>query len=167
MKIDELLNLRNLSKKDKTQLVMLIVASVILIVIVASNFGEKGKISRKAESKRVEETVSKEALSRKKKREKKEKSPEVQAMFKEAGRNDPFLKPDERDEPGVFVRVSLKLSGIVSDGERPFAVINDEIVGEGEMIGDKRILEIKDQSVVIQEGDRQYELTMGGFETEA
>jgi len=55
-------------------------------------------------------------------------------------------------------RPSLTLYGIVSDGNRALAIINNEVKGEGEMMGEFKILKIKDEYVLLKYGDEIFPL---------
>lgn len=56
---------------------------------------------------------------------------------------------------------SLILDGIMWDKEKSLAIINDEIVKIGERIGDNIVVEIKQDSVILNDGTKDFELKLG------
>lgn len=54
----------------------------------------------------------------------------------------------------------LILGGIMWDKEKPFAIINDEIVKIGDGIGDNIVIEIKQDSVILNGGGKDFELRL-------
>jgi hypothetical protein len=164
MKIEDLLKFKNMSNKEKIRLGLLAAGIMILALILIANHrrGREAVTFKKARGKEmaaVERIKSPEEGKAKKK-----KPAEIQAMMREVGREDPFLPPSEKKAPVRPVRAELYLSGIVSNGGRSLAIINDMLVGEGDMIEDKKIIKIGSKSVVIKEGDKEYTLKLGGFE---
>jgi type II secretory pathway component PulC len=164
MKIEDLQKkLNKMSNKEKTRLGLLVAAIIILAFILVANarrgrkaitfkrIGEKGR----AVVERLKTPAERKARKR--------KPAEIQAMLREVGREDPFLKPSERRATVRPARGALHLSGIVSDGRRSLAIINDMLVGEGDMIEDKKIIKIKSRSVVVRESGREYTLRLEGF----
>ncbi|MFQ5951830.1 MAG: hypothetical protein ACE5JK_00270 [Candidatus Omnitrophota bacterium] len=167
MKIEELIKLINsMSKKEKIKLGLLAAATVILMLILIANYKTGLRRMPLKEAARKKEFALEKVRALKEKRAKKEKPVEIQAMLREVGREDPFLPATEKYVPTRPARTELYLSGIVSDGKRSLAIINDMLVGEGDMIGDKKIIKIKARSVIIRDDGREYILKIGGFESQ-
>ena len=68
------------------------------------------------------------------------------------GRDDPFapfvVKPDaklDKEKSGLI------LEGIIIDAQQSLAMINDRIVKQGDMIDNKEVVEIDDQSVTLKD----------------
>jgi hypothetical protein len=57
--------------------------------------------------------------------------------------------------------LTLKLSGILWDEKMPQALINNEIVKKGESIGNFIVVKINTNSVVVNDGTKDLELTVG------
>ena len=55
----------------------------------------------------------------------------------------------------------LILDGIMWDKEKPMAIINGEIVKIGDRIGDNIVVEIKQDSVILSDGTKDFELQIG------
>ncbi|MGB2662120.1 MAG: hypothetical protein WBD04_07030 [Candidatus Omnitrophota bacterium] len=167
MKIEDLQKkLNKMSNKEKTRSGLLVAAIIILAFILIANYrrGQKAITFKKIGKKGVAVVERLKGPGVKKARKK--KPTKIQAMLREVGREDPFLQPSERRTTVRPVRAELYLSGIVSDGRRSLAIINDMLVGEGDMIEDKKIIKIKSRSVVIRDGEREYTLRLGGFESQ-
>ena len=65
-------------------------------------------------------------------------------------------------EPITLQRLSpMTLSGIVWDGKNPKAVINDRIVGVGEVIGGRKVMKIEETRVILNDGTNPLELRLG------
>lgn len=83
-------------------------------------------------------------------------------------KKDPFIPPPisrkkmvkekEETKEEQQERNELVLYGIVSDGKTSIALINDEVKKEGEFIGDIEIYKIKEDTVLLKQGDRIYPL---------
>jgi len=58
-----------------------------------------------------------------------------------------------------FAKISL--NGIVWDEESPRAIINDEIVAIGDRVSEYRIIDIKPNSVVLDDGTDEFEYVLG------
>ena len=71
-------------------------------------------------------------------------------------KRDPFatlIIPEKKKIVEEKERPSLTLYGIVSDGNRTLAIIDNEVKGEGESIGDCRIYKITGEAVLLKYGD--------------
>ena len=163
MKVEDLMKFSKIGSKEKIKLGLLAAAVLVLIAVTIGSCGRGRRVAYKA-VKRGELDAEKRAEEIKLRRARKKKPAEIQAMMREVGREDPFLPPSEKRVPVRPVRAELYLSGIVSNGGRSLAIINDMLVGEGDMIEDKKIIKIKSKSVVIKEGEKEYILKLGGFE---
>jgi hypothetical protein len=165
MNIKDLIKLTSLNKTEKIKLGLLAAASVILIVILITHYKSTHKKVLPKRGPAAQAAVYGKMKKPREERAHKEKTAEVQALLKEVGREDPFLQPTEK-KISARTGAELVLSGIVSNGERSLAVINDMLVGEGDMIGDKKIIRIGNKGVVIRDGEKEYMLKMKGFEPE-
>ena len=65
-----------------------------------------------------------------------------------------LLIPREVDLGGLAVK------GIIYFKESPVAIINDEIVGIGENIGEYFVLEIEEKRVILKKGDQEFILKL-------
>jgi len=54
----------------------------------------------------------------------------------------------------------LVIKGIIYSKESPVAIINDEVVGRGENIGDYLVLEIEEKKVILKKGDKEFILKL-------
>ena len=70
---------------------------------------------------------------------------------------DPFV----RDWVMVNELVNLKLKAITLGGERPYALINDQILQVGDEIGGKRVVKIEADNVTLEQGGRTFTLLLG------
>lgn len=71
--------------------------------------------------------------------------------------NDPFV----RDWVLVNELASLSLRAITLGGEKPYVLINDQILEEGDQISGKRIVKIECDRVVLEQGGRTFNLMLG------
>lgn len=81
--------------------------------------------------------------------------------FAEWGR-DPFLQTRVQYDAQQLVTTQFKLSGISMRGDNRYALINNQIVREGEQIGPFLVQSIRSDRVILTHQDRVYVLTMGG-----
>ncbi|MFH0935755.1 MAG: hypothetical protein V1828_02700 [Candidatus Omnitrophota bacterium] len=56
---------------------------------------------------------------------------------------------------------SITLSGILWDENNPLAIINNKVVKKADTVGGCRVAEIKRDSVVLNDGTREFELKLG------
>jgi hypothetical protein len=70
---------------------------------------------------------------------------------------DPFV----RDWVMVNELVNLKLKAITLGGERPYALINDQILQVGDEISGKRVAKIESDNVTLEQGGRTFTLLLG------
>jgi hypothetical protein len=70
---------------------------------------------------------------------------------------DPFV----RDWVMVNELANLKLKAITLGGERPYALINDQILQVGDEISGKRVVKIESDNVTLEQGGRTFTLLLG------
>jgi hypothetical protein len=75
----------------------------------------------------------------------------------ETWESDPFV----RDWVMVNELANLKLKAITLGGERPYALINDQILQVGDEIGGKRVVKIEADNVTLEQGGRTFTLLLG------
>jgi len=102
-------------------------------------------------------------------------SPETSQAFRAAGQQEdkdkefilildklkaknPFSKNHADIAKYKFRSGNLVLSGIFYDGKRPLALINDQMVGEGEAIAGKRVIKITRDEVILKDQEKEYRL---------
>jgi hypothetical protein len=70
---------------------------------------------------------------------------------------DPFV----RDWVMVNELANLRLKAITLGGERPYALINDQILQIGDEISGKRVTKIESDNVTLEQGGRTFTLLLG------
>ena len=70
---------------------------------------------------------------------------------------DPFV----RDWVMVNELANLKLKAITLGGERPYALINDQILQIGDEISGKKVVKIESDNVTLEQGGRTFTLLLG------
>ncbi len=70
---------------------------------------------------------------------------------------DPFV----RDWVMVNELANLRLKAITLGGERPYALINDQILQIGDEISGKRVANIESDNVTLEQGGRTFTLLLG------
>jgi hypothetical protein len=78
-------------------------------------------------------------------------------MLPETWGTDPFV----RDWVMVNELANLKLKAITLGGDRPYALINDQILQAGDEISGKRIVSIESDKVTLEQGGRTFTLLLG------
>ena len=78
-------------------------------------------------------------------------------LIPETWGTDPFV----RDWVMVNELANLKLKAITLGGERPYALINDQILQTGDEISGKRIVKIESDYVTLEQGGRTFTLLLG------
>jgi hypothetical protein len=71
--------------------------------------------------------------------------------------SDPFV----RDWVMVNELAELSLKAITLGGDKPYALINDQILEEGDQISGKRIIKIESDKVILEQGGRTFNLLLG------
>jgi hypothetical protein len=70
---------------------------------------------------------------------------------------DPFV----RDWVMVNELANLKLKAITLGGDRPYALVNDQILQVGDEISGKRVAKIESDNVTLEQGGRTFTLLLG------
>ena len=70
---------------------------------------------------------------------------------------DPFV----RDWVTVNELANLKLKAVTLGGDRPYALINDQILQVGDEISGKRVVKIESDNVTLEQGGRTFTLLLG------
>ena len=154
-----------MNKKDKLQLAVTGVLSVILVVIIAAGAGKKGKKRKRpkpvpaGEKAAVVPSPGSAAKTSK-------TSSRFRQLQAEADKmplvRDPFtLKPIEGGEeaqPGVPQEIKFYLIGIAWDPVQPKAIINNKIVQVGSQLDRYTVMEITEDKVTLSDGTEKLEL---------
>lgn len=74
-------------------------------------------------------------------------------------KRDPFVASQQGSSEEMSPS-GLLLCGIIWDKEKPLAIINEEIVGKGDKIGQYIVKTIEQDSVVLNEGEKDYKLNL-------
>lgn len=83
----------------------------------------------------------------------------VKTMFTSWGRN-PFIQEKIREKPPVPESLKLTLNGIMWSVQNPMVLINNTILGKGDKIGKNTIVDIKRNSVILNDGTRDFEIKL-------
>lgn len=94
-----------------------------------------------------------EELQRLKNREK-----DFSLVLEDLKRKNPFTKDHSEIYKYKFTSGTLNLSGVIYDEKRPLAIINGQIVAEGEMVDNKRVIKITPTEVVLKDKEKEYHL---------
>ena len=70
----------------------------------------------------------------------------------------PFSKDHVNIDKYKFMPGALNLSGIYYDGKRPLAIINDQVVAEGDTLNDKQVIKISNNEVILKDKEKEYRL---------
>ncbi|MEA3346668.1 MAG: hypothetical protein U9Q21_01095 [Candidatus Auribacterota bacterium] len=70
---------------------------------------------------------------------------------------DPFTIP----KTPVDISVELKLNGIMWDRDNPLTIINGKVLKTGGKIGTNTVINIKQDKVILSDGNREFELKLG------
>lgn len=73
---------------------------------------------------------------------------ELESLLKELKQKNPF-RPDHVSGIISEVKGSTELRGIIWDSRRPFALIGDRVIVEGDSIDGKKVLKINKDSVIL------------------
>lgn len=76
------------------------------------------------------------------------------SSYEDWGRN-PFMS-------SLAVSQGPILDGILWDASKPVAIINGEIVGKGDSVGIYVVVEVRPESVLLNDGEKDIELRLGG-----
>jgi len=108
----------------------------------------KAKVSKKPDTSKV--TTAKKPISKPPAEEKPEEKVAVWGT-------DPFV----RDWILATEIRDMRLKAVTISGLKSYALINDQILGKGEVIMGKRIVEIEKDKVILEQGGRQFTLFLG------
>jgi type II secretory pathway component PulC len=75
----------------------------------------------------------------------------------ETWETDPFV----RDWVMVNELANFSLKAITLGGERAYALINDQILEEGDVINGKKVVKIESEMVTLEQGGRTFTLLLG------
>ncbi|MDP8258566.1 MAG: hypothetical protein P9L90_04000 [Candidatus Aadella gelida] len=162
MEMKDLLKIEKLSKKDRVFSALLAIGIIVLILILLSNSGKREK-SKSKEIKNVAEQAGKpEVIVQKGYR----KKPYMSSSDKKditigMGRDNPFIPPKSgSNEQGKYTS-GFRLEGVTMDSEgKLMAIINDEIIGVGGIIGGGEVISIEKEEVVIKKDDEEHILRL-------
>lgn len=76
------------------------------------------------------------------------------SSYEDWGRN-PFMS-------SLAVSQGPILDGILWDASKPVAIINGEIAGKGDSVGPYVVVEVRPESVLLNDGEKDIELRLGG-----
>jgi hypothetical protein len=79
------------------------------------------------------------------------------ALAPEVWGSDPFV----RDWVMLNELANFNLKAITLGGERAYALINDQILQEGDVISGKRVVRIESDKVTLEQGGREFTLMLG------
>lgn len=75
------------------------------------------------------------------------------------GREDPFSPVFDKIDRSK--QKTLMVEGIVWDKQRAMVIINNQIIGVGDQVEGNTVVEIKDNSVILNDGIKDFELRLG------
>ena len=79
-------------------------------------------------------------------------------LLEQLKQKNPFSKDHVDTEKYKFAFGALSLSGIFYDQKRPLAIINDQVFAVGDMVGDKQIIKITHNEVILKDKEKEYRL---------
>jgi len=132
-------------KKKHMEMAITGAAVIALLIMLANTFMSPKKGATKSPSEESDLGKGKPADS---------KSAGAAPRDKEWGR-DPFGLEKLPEEESA---VSFVLNGIIWDEDNPYAIINDEVVREGDKIRGYKVIEIKEGSVLLDDGTERFSL---------
>ena len=164
----EKIDLKNLDNKQKTQIAVtaFLIITFIFIMgnsirnITSSGTGTKeSKIITPDKFKEIiDSTKHKTSITLKDTSVSKYKK-EIASIEATGWGRDPFSKRSALLGGGEFIS-DFKLEGILWDESQPTAIINGEILKEGDKIGSAKIVQIQKDSVIINDGSKDYRLNL-------
>ena len=91
--------------------------------------------------------------------------PLYQIQEEEAGaadlKKDPFAPLVKEEKKAPAPAPVITLTGILWDKDKPLAIINNRVVKIGDTAGGSRVVEIKENSVILNDGTKDFELKLG------
>jgi len=162
MDVRDLLKVEKMSKKDKTMLVIFIIGVIVLGLILFSNYKNSKTGTVKTINKVQKSGIPAAAITKKDTEEKKKIDPsDMEELIRGVGREDPFLPSERKTYMRSKYGLGFRLEGITIDSDgRPMAIINDEIVGVGDMIADGEVVKIEKEKVTVKIGKKEYNLRL-------
>ena len=79
-------------------------------------------------------------------------------LLEKLKQKNPFSKDHLATDKYKFASGALILSGIFYDEKRPLAIINEQVFAIGDMIGDKQVIKITHNEVILKDKQREYHL---------
>ena len=141
--------LKNLNKKQKIELAVTAVGDIFLIFMVIGRTKGVRKLketSLKEDTKSVSFFSAPISIGRTKAK---------QAAIKEDWKRDPFF-PGSASISSDSGLAGFMLNGILWSEDSPYAIINNDIVTIGDIVDDAMILEINEDSVIVEQDDERY-----------
>lgn len=163
----DLIDFKNLDKKSKIEIMITSFMVVIFILILVNSIKTIFKSKRSAsKDPHLSTDVFKEIIVRDVISPKDIEVIGNQDMYKDIkeeedaklwGR-DPFSMEAALSDGAISIS-DLKLEGILSrHGQNPHAIINGEVLEEGDKVGDATIVEISKDTVIVTDGEKNYSL---------
>lgn len=109
------------------------------------------KKKEKLEIKETQEAVEKKLSVGQKERD-------FSLLLEKLKQKNPFSKDHLATDKYKFASGALILSGILYDEKRPLAIINEQVFAIGDMIGDKQVIKITNNEVILKDKQREYRL---------
>jgi len=81
------------------------------------------------------------------------------SLLKELKQKNPF-RPDHSSGLAQEPKVDTGLKGIIWDSQKPFALIGDSVVGEGDTVDGKIVMKINEDSVILDNNGKEEVLTL-------
>jgi len=88
----------------------------------------------------------------------KQRQKEFSLLLEELKKKNPFDKSHLNVDKYRFTTGDLSLSGILYDEKRPLAIINEQVVAEGDMLGNKQVIKISQDEVILRDEEKEYRL---------
>ena len=137
-----------------------------MVVILFSNYkNSRTRTTVKTINKVQKSGVSATAITKKDTEERRKKKKidlsNIEELIRGVGREDPFLPSERKTYTRSKYSLEFRLEGITIDSDgRPMAIINDKIVGVGDMIADGEVVKIGKEKVTVKVGKKKYNLRL-------
>lgn len=82
------------------------------------------------------------------------KKEEMESLLNELKRKNPF-SPQHFNETKIEGKKEIELEGIMWDNQKPFAVIDGAVLAEGDSLDGKKVIKIRNESVILDNQGRQ------------
>jgi len=141
-------------KKEKIELIVILVAGLVFAVVLVSNLSKTAKKAPPKPPPIAFAPVAETAAPA-------DKADTTEKKDLTWGR-DPFglPKPQKTGEGQKTPAAGLNLGGIIWDEKKPCAIINDEILARGDTIGGFKVVEISRNKVVLDNGTEKLTLEL-------